>query len=115
MPRLAIALGDPAGIGAEVTLKAIAQLQRLDPSFNPLLVGCRHWLQQSYGQLLQRTATPLANPSELEILDLPLGASIEPGVASARSGAASFHWLSAAVTRVAKGSTVRRKKARLAS
>jgi len=103
LPRIAIALGDPAGIGAEVTLKAIAQLQRSDPGFNPLLVGCRHWLQQSYEQLARGSEQPLANPRELEILDLPLGANIETGAPSARGGAASFHWLSAAVGAVLDG------------
>ena len=46
--RIAIALGDPAGIGAEVTLKAIAALRHHDTAgaaSNPLVVGCRHWLE----------------------------------------------------------------------
>ena len=68
MTRLAIALGDPAGIGAEVVLKALAHRRDL----NPLLVGCRQWLQASYEQLLPRCREPLANPEQFEILDLPL-------------------------------------------
>jgi 4-hydroxythreonine-4-phosphate dehydrogenase len=91
LPRIAIALGDPAGIGAEVTLKAIAQLQRSDPGFNPLLVGCRHWLQQSYEQLARGSSLPLANPRELEILDLPLGASIEAGAPCQWPGAGQYY------------------------
>ena len=47
--QLAIALGDPAGIGAEVTLKALARAEWR--SQQPLLVGCRRWLETSYQML----------------------------------------------------------------
>lgn len=99
MTRLAIALGDPAGIGAEVVLKALAHR----PSLNPLLVGCRQWLQASYEQLLPRCHEPLADPSQLEILDEPLAAAIAPGSISAAAGAASFTWLTRATEAVLDG------------
>ena len=55
---LVIALGDPAGIGAEVTLKALSQprpsLQRVE------LVGCRRWLEDTYMSLRDRSSEPLA-------------------------------------------------------
>ncbi|NQW40146.1 MAG: 4-hydroxythreonine-4-phosphate dehydrogenase, partial [Cyanobacteria bacterium] len=69
-PRLAIALGDPAGIGAEVTLKALASPQWRHES--PLLVGSRRWLEESYQQLRHLPGPPLRAPAELEVLDLPL-------------------------------------------
>jgi 4-hydroxythreonine-4-phosphate dehydrogenase len=47
--RIAIALGDPAGIGAEVTLRALARL-RADRQ-RVLLVGCRRWLVESHRRL----------------------------------------------------------------
>ena len=99
--RLAIALGDPAGIGAEVVLKALGQWPTHHPA--PLLVGCRRWLEQSYAALRPRCTEPLADPGELELLDLPLEGSIQPGEAGAASGDASFHWLTQAVTAVQNG------------
>ena len=103
MTRLAVALGDPAGIGAEVVLKAVAELQQHQPSVDLLLVGCRHWLQSSYEQLQPRCKAALANPAELTMLDLPLESSVQPGSGSSRSGAAGFAWLTAASQAVLKG------------
>ena len=99
--RLAVSLGDPAGIGAEVVLKALAQWPRQRPQ--PILVGCRRWLEANYQQLRPLSGDPLADPAELEVLDLPLAEAIPPGAAGAASGDASFHWLSAAVELVQEG------------
>jgi len=99
LTRLAIALGDPAGIGAEVVLKALAHR----PNLNPLVVGCRRWLLASYEQLLPRCSEPLADPSQLEIIDQPLTAEIVPGSVSAAAGAASFSWLTSAAEAVLNG------------
>jgi 4-hydroxythreonine-4-phosphate dehydrogenase len=99
--RLAIALGDPAGIGAEVTLKALAnpRLRELDV----VLVGCRRWLQASYQNLRLLSNDPLRDPAELEILDLALAEPATPGHSTAAAGAASFTWLSAAAKLVQDG------------
>jgi 4-hydroxythreonine-4-phosphate dehydrogenase len=98
---LAISLGDPAGIGAEVTLKALAHWPADQPT--PRLVGCRSWLEHSYQRLRACTADALADPANLDVLDLPLEQAPEPGQAGAASGDASFHWLSAAVAQVQSG------------
>jgi 4-hydroxythreonine-4-phosphate dehydrogenase len=93
--RIVIALGDPAGIGAEVTLKALA-LPR-PASQEVVLVGCRRWLEQSY-RLLRTTATAdLADPADFPMLDLPLAEPISPGQSGPAAGAASFAWLTRAV------------------
>jgi 4-hydroxythreonine-4-phosphate dehydrogenase len=99
--RLAIALGDPAGIGAEVTLKALAdpRLRRLDV----VLVGCRSWLDTRYRNLLALSRSPLRDPAELEMLDLPLPAPVTAGSSGPAAGAASFAWLSAAAELVQQG------------
>lgn len=92
--RLVIALGDPAGIGAEVTLKALAR-----PAFHdldPLLVGCRQWLACCHRQLKASGNVPLADPDHLDLLDLPLDQPITAGCSSPEAGAASFAWLSRA-------------------
>ena len=99
--RLAIALGDPAGIGAEVTLKALARAEWR--SQQPLLVGCRHWLETSYQLLKPSSSEPLRDPAELEIVDLPLLESCQPGRSTPACGAASFNWLTAAVELVQSG------------
>ncbi len=100
--RLVIALGDPAGIGMEVTLKALA-----DPScpdeLQPLLVGCRRSLELTYQQLLPHSSAPLADPANVAMEDLPLDEPVQAGKPSAAGGAASFQWLTHAATLALKG------------
>jgi 4-hydroxythreonine-4-phosphate dehydrogenase len=98
---IAVSLGDPAGIGAEVTLKALALLG--DRQGDVVLVGCRRWLEHTHRRLRPLSAVPLADPCNLEILDLPLEATPETGQGSAASGAASFAWLTAATELVISG------------
>jgi len=99
--RIAIALGDPAGIGAEVTLKAL-ELLRAD-SAEVVLVGCRRWLERTYRDLHPHTDGPLVDPARFEVVDLPLTASVTPGQGDAAAGAASFAWLSRAADLVLEG------------
>ena len=111
--RIAISLGDPAGIGAEVTLKALAALGRnpdhpVASAAKPLLVGCRRWLEQTYQALHSLSAEPLADPADLEMIDLPLAdlplqGPVAAGQPSAASGAASFAWLTRASELVLEG------------
>lgn len=99
--RLAIALGDPAGIGAEVTLKALASN---DPQAQtPLLVGCRRWLEQRYSALRAKGVGPLRDPAELELIDLPLAEPVRAGESTTVAGDASFQWLTAATEAVQAG------------
>ena len=101
--RLVIALGDPAGIGMEVTLKALADPQR-PANVSPLLVGCRASLERAAQQLKERTQAPIADPDGLEVDDQPItGGPLEPGSAGRISGAASFQWLTRAVQLVQQG------------
>jgi 4-hydroxythreonine-4-phosphate dehydrogenase len=100
--RLVIALGDPAGIGMEVTLKALADPQ-CPAEVQPLLVGCRRSLEQTYQQLLPLSAVPLADPANLAIDDLPLDEPVHAGTPSASGGAASFQWLTHAATLALQG------------
>jgi len=100
-PRLALALGDPAGIGAEVTLKALAQPQ--PPGAEITLVGCRQWLEQLYFQLKSQGAGPLADPADLQIENIPLDQAVRSGHSNAAAGAASFRWLTRAAELVLAG------------
>ena len=99
---LLIALGDPAGIGMEVTLKALA-CEELPRELTPVLVGCRRSLEAVHHDLQARGITPLADPERLQILDRPVPAPIRPGEASALTGACSFEWLTDAVRAVLAG------------
>jgi 4-hydroxythreonine-4-phosphate dehydrogenase len=103
--RLVIALGDPAGIGMEVTLKALAD-PRLPDGLNPLVVGCRKTLEQTYTRLQAQQCPLLKDPSDLDIDDLPIQEEITPGTPSPESGASSFRWLSHAVSRVRQAQTL---------
>lgn len=103
--QLAIALGDPAGIGAEIILKALA-----DPSLQQdcqiTVVGNRVLLQQTYDRLSPFTSA-LAHPDELSILEVPIATSviqqIEVGVESAASGEAGFRYLETAIDQTLAG------------
>ena len=83
---IAIALGDPAGIGAEVTLRALARL-RPDPA-SVVLVGCRRWLERSHRQLQAAGVGELADPAAFPICDQPLATPVQPGHSGAAEGAA---------------------------
>lgn len=106
-PKLAIATGDPAGIGPEVVLKALA-----DPIFRQYfdltLVGNAGLLQHSYEQLRDTLpADAVADPSELNYLDVPLGSEvihgIQVGQGNAASGEASFRALEMAIAQTLQG------------
>jgi 4-hydroxythreonine-4-phosphate dehydrogenase len=92
---IVIALGDPAGIGPEVVLKALARPEARGRLVR--IVGCRRWLEHTYSHLRGRSTSPLADPATLDMLDSPLAEAVATGVGTAASGAASFTWLSQAV------------------
>ena len=91
IPNLIIPVGDPAGIGMEVVLKAMATV---NPDYQITLVGTRSLLTQAYKNLSENlsknlsknlalastsnsTSRPksypkLANPDRLTIIDVPL-------------------------------------------
>ncbi|MCY4055435.1 MAG: 4-hydroxythreonine-4-phosphate dehydrogenase PdxA [Cyanobacteria bacterium MAG CAR4_bin_6] len=101
-PRpIAVALGDPAGIGAEVVLKALAN-QRVQQAVEPVLFGCRRWLLEQYHTLRQQ-GQPVADPRDLHLVDMPLAESVSCGQATATGGDASFAWLTAACRAVLAG------------
>jgi 4-hydroxythreonine-4-phosphate dehydrogenase len=105
-PRLVITLGDPAGIGTEVILKALAARSAADCDLSVL--GNLELLTARYRQLCQQMpANILANPADLKIIDVPLPLAIwegvKVGVGNAASGAASFAYLDAAIDRTLAG------------
>lgn len=106
-PALAIAFGDPAGIGPEVILKALA-----DPDLMALadltVVGDRALLTQTYTVLNERCGNgALANPEELAILDvecsLALRTQVRTGQESVASGEISFRCMETAIAHTLTG------------
>lgn len=96
-PRLVITLGDPAGIGSEVILKALA-----DPAIRQqadiTIAGSQRYLFEAYDRL--RPICPeLVDPQTLEILDIPSPGEITVGIEDAVSGEASFRYLETAIAR----------------
>ncbi|MGP0128261.1 MAG: 4-hydroxythreonine-4-phosphate dehydrogenase PdxA [cyanobacterium endosymbiont of Rhopalodia musculus] len=104
-PHLAVTMGDPGGIGAEVILKALA-----DPSITEscrlTVFGTRSILHNTY-QVLQTTGESLADPESLSVVDIPLDrttlSQITLGHGNQASGRASFAYLETATDRTLKG------------
>jgi 4-hydroxythreonine-4-phosphate dehydrogenase len=96
-----ITLGDPAGIGTEVVLKALGD--RSLSTENLTLVGNLDLLTAQYQQLRQQipSTVELANPTDLNIIDVSLSPAIRDGIkigqGNAASGAASFAYLDRAI------------------
>jgi 4-hydroxythreonine-4-phosphate dehydrogenase len=100
--QLAVTLGDPAGIGPEVVLKALADPQ-VGADCRITVVGSRKLLQQTFDRLSPLTPE-LANPEHLNILEV----DVEPdeltlGEGTAATGAASFAYLETAIARTLAG------------
>ncbi|MEM7757040.1 MAG: 4-hydroxythreonine-4-phosphate dehydrogenase, partial [Cyanobacteria bacterium P01_A01_bin.40] len=99
IPSLALTMGDPAGIGAEIMLKALTN-DSSNKRSHIIIVGNRQLLQQTYNHLLQQTAlTPadLANPESLSILDVPFEGTLTWGQGNALTGGFSFACLEKAI------------------
>ncbi|MBX9254042.1 4-hydroxythreonine-4-phosphate dehydrogenase PdxA [Desmonostoc muscorum CCALA 125] len=106
-PRLALTVGDPAGIGPEVILKALAEPE-ISKKYDVTLVGNRDLLAQTYEELnLAENLAPLANPDRFPVIDVELKAEIKsqiiPGVGNAASGAASFAYMECAIAQTLAG------------
>ncbi len=99
-PRVAIAIGDPAGIGPEIVLKALAGgLHRL---CRPLVIGDLGLLQEENRRLeLGLVLAPADSAGEATVPVLDRGgterASIAPGVISAAAGRATIAYARRAI------------------
>jgi 4-hydroxythreonine-4-phosphate dehydrogenase len=104
-PRLALPLGDPAGIGPEVILKALTQ-PGLTAACDLTLVGDRLLLHQTYERLVN-AGLPCLHPDQLAVIDVPLAdslrAEIRLGTGNAASGEASYRFLETAVAQTLAG------------
>ena len=106
-PRLAVTLGDPAGIGPEVVLKALADPEVME-GCEVTVIGLRSLLLETHTQLSRHSQLreTLANPQQLDILDVPVNkqlGEIKAGIGNAASGAASFAYMKVAIERTLAG------------
>jgi 4-hydroxythreonine-4-phosphate dehydrogenase len=99
-PRLAITLGDPAGIGPEVVLKALGTRDWAAIA-DITLFGTRSQLNQTAIALVQSSYSgplPALDPLDFVEISPPLPLeNVEFGQPSAATGAASFAYLQAAI------------------
>lgn len=99
IPSLAVTMGDPAGIGSEIILKALAQ-DSLPAEAQIMVIGNRQLLQLTYEHLLHHSKLgkqDLADPQTLSVLDIPLDDAIVWGQGDATSGGFSFACLEQAI------------------
>src|ERR1043166_6898174 len=112
LPRIAITMGDPAGIGPEVVLKAVAEpeIQRI---CIPVIIGDAQLLAHTARTLdlqsgydIVRSGEPIPDElSEPIIFHLDnINGVIEPGVESGAAGKAAGGYIEAAVELCAAGS-----------
>lgn len=105
-PRIAITLGDPAGIGPEVVLKALAANPWAEFA-EVSLFGSPVVLQQTMEQLAGKTAvSQLPARQVINLIEISLPepfVHIPFGQATAATGAASFAYLKAAVEQTTAG------------
>ena len=105
IPSLAVTMGDPAGIGPEIILKALADTS-LTEKCRITIIGDRHLLQFTYEHLLQQsqlTERDLVNPQRLSIIDVPLEDAVTLGRGDAVSGGFSFACLEQAIALTLQG------------
>lgn len=88
--KIAVAIGDPNGIGPEIAVKA-AQLLKKQSDVEVILVGDRHVIQH-YGK-----------PSEIFAVDALGPEAFSPGTLDPRAGRATVEYLRAAVRMVERG------------
>ncbi|MBI4328612.1 MAG: 4-hydroxythreonine-4-phosphate dehydrogenase PdxA [Chloroflexi bacterium] len=102
LPTVAITLGDPAGIGPEVVVKALVSL-RVQRTCRPLVVGTWELVQEAARAFapklhLRRVAKgdqPFPPPASehVLVLDAPGPTHVQPGRATAEGGAASVAYV----------------------
>ena len=94
--NLAITLGDPAGIGTEIILKALTKSTLAD-SAHLTIIGSRFCLEQIYDYLQNTTNVNLVHPDRLNIVDLYTPNEFSWGKGNAETGKASFLYLDKAI------------------
>lgn len=91
-PRIAITMGDPAGVGPEICLQLLANAEVREWA-TPMIFGDLSLLQRC----AEKTGLPLPDPSLVQNLTLFDDTGFEPGVVSAHTGAAGYGYVLAGI------------------
>lgn len=107
-PRIAVTMGDPAGIGPEICLKLLGNLE-LARICTPVVFGDVSVLKRVATRLGQEFAVPVYDEaqwakqadrvSQPSVLDMNLinGSEVEPGKVNARCGEAAYRYVLASI------------------
>ncbi|OBQ28170.1 MAG: 4-hydroxythreonine-4-phosphate dehydrogenase [Aphanizomenon flos-aquae MDT14a] len=103
-PRLVVTLGDPAGIGSEVILKALADPE-VTQNCHLVVVANVTLLAKIYENISKNidNSLNLVDLTDLSIVDITTAGEIITGVGNAASGAASFAYMEYAISRTLAG------------
>ncbi|MEM9137576.1 MAG: 4-hydroxythreonine-4-phosphate dehydrogenase PdxA, partial [Cyanobacteria bacterium P01_F01_bin.42] len=96
-PKLAISLGDPAGVGPEVILKAVSEPE-FEQAADLMVVGNRQVLLKAYDTLSDHQKN-IVHPDQLNLIDISTDTEAEWGKPSAQTGDLSFRCLDKAIAR----------------
>lgn len=94
-PRLALPIGDPAGIGIEVTLQALNDPE-VTANCDVTVIGDRTQLTEFYARV-KADGQKYIHPSKLNICNVSSSGQITVGTGNAASGEASFSYLEKAI------------------
>jgi len=100
LPHLALTIGDPAGIGPEITLKALLN-PLVQSSCQITIFGSQKVLEDTYQD--NRHSFNMLDPANLKIIDTPLKERITPGQGNQATGDASFKYLDSAIEQTLQG------------
>lgn len=103
MPHIAITLGDPAGIGAEIVLKYLFTSRSADLSAKITVIGDLCQAESVFYQLRGVSSSPLADPATIDFIDLGTGLPIVWGQGDHYSGECSFQYLERAIRGALRG------------
>ena len=100
---LVLSLGDPAGVGPEIVVKAWETLRESGPAF--VVVGDRGALETAGAPSLQRVAEPdpSAFTDALPLIDVPLDSPAVPGQPTSESANRVIEWIETATRFVISG------------
>lgn len=94
--NIVISIGDPASIGPEIVLKALANFRNYK-SCQISVIGSYFVLKKTYQKLKSITQEELANPDHFSIIDLDNISNYNFGEGNAITGKASFEYLEKAI------------------
>ncbi len=113
LPVIALTVGEPAGIGPEISIRAAWQLRH---EIRPVLIGDAAFLSMLAAEIsddislmgvsleaLRNDGLPNCSDRQITVIDCPLAAHVVPGQLDARNGRSVLHTLDVAIESVSPG------------